>query len=234
MNGSGTCPISAQTSQKSSIFMYLFIFLWLTPLFGLSCCTFTSCLVRWHLFLISKMSNCTSKSLRQRSTQTRTCSAGLHLAGISVTLADKASEDKGVVLVARRPLAFMSLDAPQGSSTAWLAGRGGRWGNVRWTLLKRLLSHLSGIYAPSTAKGIVSHFIPSWFFFLLPIATVQPDLFFSFLSHLSLWFSTGHAFLWMQGIRPFLCLPSLSFHHEHDSRRPAAGWHCVCSVKAVE
>lgn len=36
--------------------------------------------------------------------------------GISVTLPDNASEDKGDVLVAKQPLAFMLLDAHQGHS----------------------------------------------------------------------------------------------------------------------
>lgn len=135
------------------------------------------------------------------------CHAGLHLPGISVSPPDKARVHKGVVWVARRPLAFMSLDAPQGSSIVWLAGRGWRWGNVRGSS-KVIIgsfhssgncvsfhSHFSPLYATSISSN------PSFFCFCRPPINFSPYM---------------------------LC------RFECTNRQRAAGWHWECTIKAVK
>lgn len=143
----------------------------------------------------------------------------------------KPAKDKGAVLVARRPLAFVSLDAPQGNA-AWLAGRGGRWGNVRWTLLKRFLSHLSGIYIPFKAKGncvslhsqliFPSCYNRSYLYSCLPLTSF-------FCPRGSI-----HEFLWVRCFSfsksAFFVFPSWARQQVACSRVTL----CACTVKAVK
>lgn len=168
------------------------------------------------------------------------CCAGLlHLTGISVTLADKAREDNGAMLVARRPLALMSQDAPQGKQHSVNDRQG-------WEVRGRQMDpseaipfpYKCSIYnAPVTAQGIAFHSFSRLFFFFFCRDTSILSYFtclyscllltLSFCQHASL-----HAAAWIE-ISVFICCLCL-FHHQRGGRRNMAGWHCVCTVKAVK
>lgn len=69
-----------------------------------------------HMALLAVFARCLPPTARSANAQN--CHTGLHLAESLSLSQTKPAKDKGAVLVARRPLAFVLLDAPRGSAAA--------------------------------------------------------------------------------------------------------------------